>query len=967
MAKANEQTAKIRRFHNWIYACNPHVAETYKTANGGYRRLENPVTYGSVSFSYDTPEYRKQKFLAEYRRYLCKESALFYFVFFEFFLGVDSFEKNMTVCFITKDIDGAETPVAHFMPRDSDTGMMYGNTGLLKFAVHNEWNDMQGTTPVYNGYRSGLWDIVSSVWSNDIADMYTKMKSNGLSADGFWKKACEFWSQWCEGLYCTDAMGYVNTGRLDMAHGDKREIVRYFLGYRERYMDSKYRANTGTPMEMRLWGTSSGIALRYARPLYSSIKFGAGNILTHRNLSAGSPSRFDCGSLSFSETTVTTYNSDLLTEITAYNLDGNGLPVETGLQGTFTDVEITNVSHCRRLKKFNIDFSGRNASQKLDGRVLKVGDSIALEELTIRNAPNVAGEASFVSQTLRKVDLRDTGVTGLSIPSSTALESVRLGSKVNDLHLAGFANLSELTLQGYADLKSISITGCPMLNKPESTGVKCATRQLVEATLATEGNVLRSLTIDRVEWVDVTTDTLMRLADIRPDIRGIITLKDGESISFQQKVELIKAFGDIDSADAKLRVVYEKVHLASIEMSSDAYYGAAGNYGMVVAPSSSKANDFTALAWSISSEANATIDAKTGVLTVTSIGTEAEKQTAVVTCRATLSDGTEVSTSMTIGFYDRQCRVGDIVYHDGTFSDRLNKLKTPIGVCFYINPEDKTDRLMVSLHDVANDCWGISYYTFGGMTLADTPGYDVCDLPLLDNKPSHGISGSSINASNYRDAVNGDADGFKIFAKSTAAGELGAQILTFDLMGHKAGEKLPWGMISTLRIIEHRNRILSDSSVNLPIPTATGTQTVFQNLSALIGQVVSANGADKYRQYYYPAASFCNSWEPPMTLGNTLSDRFKAGNWFLPTFGELARVRWYRTQGYDASNPDAAFARAKNYGVLAEFSDSNHRTSTESSRIDIQGIYVGGSGYIANAGGGYSKDTKGAIRAVCAF
>lgn len=100
---ANAQSRHLRAFHNFIQSCNPSVAERYRMRNGGdYEPLPEPVTYGTTTFRYDSPEYRIARFRAEAEKWLDKPSAMFYFIFFMGMLGVDSFDKNMTVA-LTKD------------------------------------------------------------------------------------------------------------------------------------------------------------------------------------------------------------------------------------------------------------------------------------------------------------------------------------------------------------------------------------------------------------------------------------------------------------------------------------------------------------------------------------------------------------------------------------------------------------------------------------------------------------------------------------------------------------------------------------------------------------------------------------------------------------------------------------------------------------------------------------------------
>lgn len=134
----------------------------------------------------------------------------------------------------------------------------------------------------------------------------------------------------------------------------------------------------------------------------------------------------------------------------------------------------------------------------------------------------------------------------------------------------------------------------------------------------------------------------------------------------------------------------------------------------------------------------------------------------------------------------------------------------------------------------------------------------------------------------------------------------------FERVGLQVGDMVARGQLNTLKIIAHRDYILKDSNVNLPIPKATSDKTLAQSLSECIKSVqASHNNAQKYQQYYYPAASYCNAYVP--TLDNntqTLAEKFSEGHWFLMSSGEMARCSWYARNGYDdASAPHAIFAK----------------------------------------------------------
>ena len=289
-------------------------------------------------------------------------------------------------------------------------------------------------------------------------------------------------------------------------------------------------------------------------------------------------------------------------------------------------------------------------------------------------------------------------------------------------------------------------------------------------------------------------------------------------------------------------------------------------------------------------------------------------------------DGSTLTATRVLGLYDRSARVGDYVFADGSYSDVEDNNKTVVGICYYINPDDPTDRRMVAVAPIGSYPWGLmntissqtdewnETYAIPGIQLSDNPQYSVYDIPSIDNIGSSG----SYDGTNYIKDVNirdesdtGDADGFRIYPTNRAYGDMQLVTLTSDYHGYKAGTKVPVGLLKTLRIIDHRDTILNDSGVNLPLPSANATQTEAENLTSLLEEIVSLYGASKYRQYYYPAASYCHAYEPTtLREGEVLSDKFKAHNWYLPSSGELARLYWYHSKGYEVGKEFSIFARA---------------------------------------------------------
>ena len=351
-----------------------------------------------------------------------------------------------------------------------------------------------------------------------------------------------------------------------------------------------------------------------------------------------------------------------------------------------------------------------------------------------------------------------------------------------------------------------------------------------------------------------------------------------------------------------------------------------------------------------------------------------------------------LEASWDIGLYPRRAHLGDYVFYDGTYGPTTSG-KTVVGVCFYINPTDANDRRMVALSNIENSgiVWGLYPNESAGVypiELQDDINYSVYDIASIANITQTGLqptvyddaghtSANYIRYDNYVD--ENTVDGFvnsdnKIAAvrdgiaapgtTNTGKEELSAE-LAILAGAYKKGDEVPVGLAKNLKIIQHRNKILEDSGVNLPIPEATDLYTEQSMLTQYIADVIANNeNLSKYQQFYYPAASKCYAYQPTVKAGEELANKFKSHNWYIPSVGELMRMYWHARQGvnYDDDKIGAIFQKAIDAGILKDFSNSWYWSSSENSQYHSWGVYFSNGNFI-NGG----KNSSIMVRAVAAF
>lgn len=252
---------------------------------------------------------------------------------------------------------------------------------------------------------------------------------------------------------------------------------------------------------------------------------------------------------------------------------------------------------------------------------------------------------------------------------------------------------------------------------------------------------------------------------------------------------------------------------------------------------------------------------------------------------------------MEIWFYKPELQLGDYVYSDGSYSSILNIAKTVVGICFYINNE-RNLRLCVAPKSIEMYCWGLYSPDWpDGIQLYDRPNYNVFQGILKTNQ------------SDYQK-------------------EIGVTESDITYKQVQSGELIPYGLLNTLRIITHRNNILTDSNINLQIPAARNGMTEYEVLSEALQSIVKEHSDEtKYTQFYYPLASFCHAYSPQTKDGEILAETFKPGNWWFPSAGELRALYECFTAGSGANGSGTAFDTATRDGVWTLRSTS-YTTST---------------------------------------
>lgn len=854
--------------------------------------------------------------------------------------------------------------------RDTDSQSLFNNSGVLSFRYYHEWNDCynpstdetvqingevydettssykpncpEGFNPVFNGRLSALWDNIVNCFPNEVEAMYKSMRGNGLTYQDMLTKYKDFWKCWCENLYNADAFGYANTNNFTKAYGDKVQVTDYFFGKRQRYLDSKYHCGSSVSnnLRLRLYEDGRGFAIKHYQAIYCSLQWGANNFDDHRNIKPGTYSYMPFKFSNPQDATFDIDDADLITELSTYTQGSNGNYTIYGLEGLGDFKFDLNMGLLKRLTKFVMNYTASKPNTREAGLNFDLSKMGMLRQVIVRNVKNLKKSIVLSSDLLEEIDFTNTPIVGVTTPPTDMLTKLVLPDTITELRLKGYTNLSSdgMTIGSYAHIKHLEFEDCPNLDS-----------YAICKACFDANSPFEEATVKGINWSVDNMKFLMWLADKGVKLQGKITCT--ANVTMDQKRKMLKAWGKIDNEGNSLYISYEKVAIQRVSIVGKRNFGAKGDYSLTLKTFPSTGNDFISAKWSISKNSFATIEEDTGVIHVSKVGSKENDDKATVYLEVELSDGNTLSAESEIYFYAYQAKLGDYVFADGTYGSDLSfSDATPIAVIFYIEPKKREWAIAVALKDYGSRVWGLFDSTdanngMNGIILGSNSTYNVYNLPLLqDNTKQINVSDSAM-----RDESNTANDGFKEYSDLNSISDIGFEEITqsmwdtsvghtnlgeyIEKMGLKIGDMIARGQLNTLKIIAHRDYILQDSNVNLPIPKATPTKTLAESLSQCINSVqASHNNAQKYQQYYYPAASYCNAYVPSLDSGDHLVEKFEEGRWFLMSSGEMARCSWYAMKGYHVGVANNIFAQAKADFRFEEFLNSPYWMSSEQSK-----------------------------------
>ena len=485
-APTDEMKQAFTAMQRWVVSCTPDLATDVA--------LDSPVTYDGVTYSGDTAEYRKAKFVAEFEAHFIKDQMLFHRLFTDENCMTDNNAKNLFFCYeYVEELEDYRWCVR--CDYDNDTGLGNDNSGGLTFTYGLELHDMVGDSYVFNAHDSTLWSNMDELMADDLTALRISMVGSGAwDPDRRSKKFRDYQAITPEAVRIEDAWNkyfvpYINADAAAYprkCYGTKEDQREQFLQFQHIYKSSQHidLSNRSNAISMRATidnaeagnVTTTGYCDMYHTAMYGN--GGTVKVKAKRN----TPTLLQCPTDSLGDTETYLFPASHFTAISSL----------AALKPKF--VLATTAQRLREL----IVGSGETGYQNLNLNQLGVGNNTMLELLDLRGAPNLVTALDLSALTaLEEFLANGSGITGVTFARNAPLRIARIPA------VSSFVGLDLTSLETFVmdgtGLLSLRVENCPAID----TLALCKAAGGLERGRLTE-----------VDWTDGDASAIMALTGL---------------------------------------------------------------------------------------------------------------------------------------------------------------------------------------------------------------------------------------------------------------------------------------------------------------------------------------------------------------------------------------------------------------------------------------------------------------------
>ena len=434
----NTNVTKLKALAQWIASTNQAAATNSAIVS---------TEYGGVTYTTDSAAYRLAKFKAELTDHFDFDSCVFYFVFTEVFLMVDSRTKNSFPTYF------AATGKWSWPLYDADTALGINNEGALAFGYSLESGDkLPSGADVYNAAGNVFWINFKAAFADKIAEEYKRLRlTDAFNFAAVKARFDEHQKHWPAAIANEDGFKkYVEpyevlgeTMYFPMGQGLK-ELQRDWWAYnRFRYFDAKH--DTGDVASdfilMRIYAEGE-LALKAYADTYLRSKMGSfvDEVRATRGVEYTLPCRVDAAN----DLETTIYPASLISEIADLS------PFMVGQ---------LNLAKAVKLQRVKI---GDSASSYSNGNLtsLTFGPNRLLKYVDVRNCPNLAMPIDMSGCTnLEEAYFDGTAITGLLLPNGGQMRVVHYPATLKNLTVINQNKFTDFTLpeSAYAGIETMRV------------------------------------------------------------------------------------------------------------------------------------------------------------------------------------------------------------------------------------------------------------------------------------------------------------------------------------------------------------------------------------------------------------------------------------------------------------------------------------------------------------------------------
>lgn len=480
---------KIKEVIEWVISTDPDQATGLQLPEPQYH--PDYIKGGlDRTFTHDTAEYRLSKFKDEFEQHFILNAMLFYYLFTEVFLLMDSRAKNM---FLTT-FDGE-----HFfpIPYDMDTAMGINNEGTLTFDYNCEDTDMVNDEQVYTGQESVLWNNVRKCFQAELNSLYKDTRANPnkpFSYEAYIDLVNKHQEQWSEMCWNYDAQfKYLDTyerGHASLAalQGNKKSQREWWLYNAFKYRDSKYHAGDASKNYILIRTNGHGqIEVTPYSHIYAEVEWGQAK--TERKRATRNEKVI--------------FNTDGIE--TVFNLETHIFSADRIVDvGDLSPLQIgyCDVSSAKKLQRLILGSAEEGYS---NGNLLGVvvSKNELLREIDVSNCYNLgAGSGQGDTRTLdvtacpclEVFRAHGTALKGVEFSNGGRLKEVYLPGTITSLILRNQKLIETLDVESYENVATLGLTNIPNMNIEE---------------LVSQMPKLDRIALENVSWTATDEETLM--------------------------------------------------------------------------------------------------------------------------------------------------------------------------------------------------------------------------------------------------------------------------------------------------------------------------------------------------------------------------------------------------------------------------------------------------------------------------